>query len=158
MTGVFDPCLFCVTIFDMKKGIDYTGVAVVFYCHDGNDSYVMNKRNNKCRDEKGVWDFGGGALDVGEGLDDCVKREVSEEYGTRPMNLEFLGFSEEFRKHENMPTHWIIFWYKVLVNRDEVINNEPEKHDEIGWFTLDNLPNPLFPKLKEDLKRYKDKL
>lgn len=55
----------------MKKGIDYIGVTVSFYCHDGAGNFVLHKRNHNCRDEHGCWDFGGGGLKHGETLEDA---------------------------------------------------------------------------------------
>lgn len=46
-------------MFRMTKGADYTGVAVVYYCHDGAGKFVMAKRSGNCRDEQGRWDIGG---------------------------------------------------------------------------------------------------
>ncbi len=52
----------------MKKGIDYIGVTCVFYCHDGKGKLLLHKRSENCRDEKGRWDCGGGAMELGETL------------------------------------------------------------------------------------------
>ncbi len=142
----------------MTKGIDYTGVTISFYCHDGKGNFVMHKRNKNCRDEWDRWDFGGGGLRFYEHHIDGVNREVEEEYGTKPLQIEIMGVDEVFRIHEEKPTHWISFRYKVLLNREQVKNNEPEKHDEIQWVTLDNLPTPLHSQTASVMEKYKDKL
>lgn len=49
----------------MKKGEDYTGVSIVYLCHDGKGRYLLAKRSVNCRDEHGVWDCGGGGLEFG---------------------------------------------------------------------------------------------
>ncbi len=139
----------------MKKGIDYTGITVSFYCHDGNRNFVLLRRGQKCRDEQGRWDFGGGGLKFGETLEECLKREVREEYGTEPQKFEFLGHDEVFRELSGEQTHWIGFRYKVLLNREVVINAEPDKHDEIGWFTLDNLPSPRHSQSEKQIIKYR---
>lgn len=143
----------------MKKGIDYTGIAVLFFCHDGEGNYVMLQRSDKCKDERGCWEFGGGGLKFNEKLLDAVKREVSEEYGTEPLEISFLGNGEGFRSNnEGEATHWIFFHYKVLVDRTQVSNNEPEMHKDMCWVTLQDLPTPLHPELFGELAKYKDKL
>jgi hypothetical protein len=38
----------------MRKGYDYPGVAIVFFCHDGNGNFVMSKRGSQARDEGGA--------------------------------------------------------------------------------------------------------
>ena len=140
----------------MEKGIDYTGIAVSFYCHDGKGNFVTHRRTQNCRDEWGRWDFGGGGLKFNEILEDGVIREVEEEYGTKPIQIEFMGTDEVFRTHEGKNTHWISFRYKVLVDRDSVKNNEPEKHDALMWVTLDNLPSPLHSQSAASLEKYKN--
>ena len=58
----------------MQKGVDYIGITVSFVCHDGTGNYLMNKRSVNCRDEHGTWDFGGGGLEIGEKIEDCLKK------------------------------------------------------------------------------------
>jgi 8-oxo-dGTP pyrophosphatase MutT (NUDIX family) len=142
----------------MQKGIDCVGISVVFFCHDGKGNFVMSKRNQERRDEKGRWDPGGGALDLHESVEETLKREVMEEYGVEPINFEFLGYRNVLRDNEEGKTHWIALDFKVLVDREKVINNEPHKHDEIGWFTKDNLPTPLHSQWDLFLDKYKDRL
>ncbi len=139
----------------MEKGKDYIGIAICFYCHDGQGNFVLNKRNQNCRDEHGRWDFGGGGLKFGETFQECLAREVKEEYGTEIVKCEFIGFDEVFRNQDGVETHWVDIRYKVQLDRNKVINAEPHKHDEIGWFTLDNLPSPLHSQLPHELIRYR---
>ena len=145
----------CKTLHTMVKGIDYTGVTISFYCHDRKGNYVMHRRIKNCRDEWGNWDFGGGGLRFNERLLDDVYREIEEAYGTKPIEVEFMRVDEVFRKHESENTHWISFRYKALVNREEVKNNEPEKHDELQWVTLDTLPSPLHSQVASVMEKYK---
>ncbi len=119
----------------------------------------MLKRGQQCKDEQGTWEFGGGGVHVGEQLTDAVKREVNEEFGTSPQEIEFLGHDEGFRTNKDgHATHWIFFHYKVLVSRGEVKNNEPDMHDELRWVTLDTLPTPLHSSLAAEIKKYRQQL
>jgi ADP-ribose pyrophosphatase YjhB (NUDIX family) len=139
----------------MKKAVDYTGVCIVHFCHDGTGRVIMNQRSEKCRDEHGKWDIGGGGLKYGEILLDAVKRELKEEYGAEAINIEPLGFREVIRQRKNgEKTHWIAFDYKVLVDPKKVYNAEPEKHLQVGWFTKDTLPSPLHSQLSHFLEKY----
>jgi 8-oxo-dGTP pyrophosphatase MutT (NUDIX family) len=139
------------------KGIDHTGVTIVFFCHDGEGNYLFNKRSQNCRDEHGCWDPGGGGLDFGDEVVVTLKKEIKEEYGTTVLKQKFLGYRDVHRKIKGVKSHWIALDFKVLVDRDKVKNGEPEKFDEIGWFPLNNLPSPLhsqFPKAIEKYKKY----
>lgn len=142
----------------MIKGIDYVGVTVNFFCHDGQGNYVMHKRGKACRDEHDCWDFGGGGLKHGESLEEAMIREITEEYGTAPLTYEFLGYDEIFREHEGVPTHWLGFRYRVELDRTKVINAEPNKHDEIAWLTIDSLPTTLHSQVNKSIEKYKDQL
>jgi len=35
----------------LKKGIDFTGVSIVYFCHDGKGNFLMQKRSQQARDE-----------------------------------------------------------------------------------------------------------
>ncbi|MBF8249461.1 MAG: pyrophosphohydrolase [Candidatus Levybacteria bacterium] len=143
----------------MQKGIDCVGVSVSFFCHDGRGNFLLNKRSKKSRDEYGTWDPGGGAIEVGETVADTLKREIREEYCADIINSEFLGFRDIHRINEKgNKTHWITLDFKVLIDREEVKNGVPDKHSEIGWFKLDNLPKPLHSQFPLFLKKYKEKL
>ena len=142
----------------MKKGIDFPGVSVVFFCHDGEGNFLFSKRSAACRDEHGRWDPGGGSLEFGDALEQTVRKEIREEYDTDVIKMDFLGFREVHREHDGRPTHWIAFDYKVLVDRTKVRNAEPHKQEATQWFRLDNLPSPLHSQTPFCLERYREKL
>ncbi len=139
----------------MKKGIDYTGITVSYYCHDGKGNYVMHLRGEKCRDENGRWDCGGGSVKFGEKLDDAVRREIKEEFGADIISQKQIGVDEVFREHNGVKTHWIAFRFVVEVDPKTVYNAEPEKHDDLQWFRLDNLPSPLHSQFEKELEKSK---
>lgn len=142
----------------MKKGEDYTGIAITFLCHDGNGNFLFNKRGVNCRDENGRWDHGSGAMEFGDTIEETLRKEVAEEYCTDILEYESLGYRDVHREHNGKKTHWIGIDFMVLVDRSKVKNGEPHKLDEIGWFTLDNLPEPLQSQFPTFLKLYGDKI
>jgi ADP-ribose pyrophosphatase YjhB (NUDIX family) len=142
----------------MKIGIDYTGVGVVFFCHDGKGNYLLSKRGKNCRDEHGRWDPGGGGLDFGDKVEEVLKKEIKEEYCADIINHKFLGYRDVHCLHEGVKTHWIILDFRVLIDPKQVKNGEPHKFEEIGWFRLDKLPEPLHLQFPAALKQYQGKL
>lgn len=142
----------------MVKGIDYTGIAVVFFCHDGKGNYLLSKRSKNCRDEHGRWDPGGGGVDFGHKVEAVLKQEVKEEYCADILQHEFLGFRDVHRLYKGQKTHWIALDFKVLLDPKQVRNGEPHKFDEIRWFKLNKLPKPLHSQFPNALVKYKDKL
>lgn len=142
----------------MKTGEDHVGVSVVYFCHDGNGHFVMQKRGAICRDESGRWDIGAGAVDFGISVKDTLRKEIMQEYSTNVLKHEFLGYRDVHRHHNGKPTHWIGLDFKVLVDRNYVKNGEPHKFDSIGWFTLDSLPSPVHSQLPDFIRRYRKQL
>ena len=142
----------------MKKGEDYTGVTVVYFCHDGKGNFLLNKRSINCRDEHGTWDPGGGGLEFGDTVENSLKKEIMEEYCTDVLEYEFLGYRDVHRENNGKKTHWIALDFKVLIDRNKVANGEPHKFDAIEWFILDKLPKPLHSQFPKFLSLYKGKL
>ena len=128
---------------DLQRGVDYIGVTCVFFCHDGQGNFVMHKRSNKCRDEQGRWDCGSGSMEFGESFEEGARREILEEYAVEPKELKFCGVRNIIRDHNGRSSHWVALVFAALVDRDQIKINEPEKMDELDWFTVDNLPEPL---------------
>jgi len=125
-------------------GVDYTGVCVSFYCHDGKGNFLLHKRSQNCRDERGAWDCGGGKLEFGEDFEEGVRREVREEYGCDcEIGRQFTVYTRNRTNHAGQPTHWVAASYFVLVDPAKVILGEPKSMDELGWFRLGNFPEPL---------------
>jgi len=142
----------------MIPGVDYPAITVVFFCHDGQGNYLLNLRSKNCRDEHGCWDFGGGLLELHETVDQLLHRELKEEYNVEPLSYEFLGNREMHRINQGKKTHWLALDYKVLIDPSKVHNNEPHKFDDLTWYRIDQLPEPLHSCLPEALTNYKNRL
>jgi ADP-ribose pyrophosphatase YjhB (NUDIX family) len=140
----------------MEKGKDFTGVSIIYFCHDGLGNFLFNKRSKNCRDEIGNWDCGGGGLEFDDRVEDTLKKEIKEEYCADVLDYEFLGYRDVHRQIDNIKTHWLALDFKVRLNKEQVKNGEPHKFEEIGWFKLDNLPSPLHSCLPKSLEKYKE--
>jgi 8-oxo-dGTP diphosphatase len=146
-------------IIRLHKGISFPGVTTSFLCHDGNGNLFLAQRSKNTRDEHGRWDTGGGGLKHGQSLEANLRREVKEEYGVEPLKTEFIGHMDVFRETEDgQPTHWVAFYFLVLVDRSKVTICEPEMFDDSGWFTLDNLPSPIHSQFPLFMETYGDRM
>lgn len=138
-----------------KPGVDYIGVAVVFYCHDGSGRVLLGKRA-ATKEEPDTWETGAGKVELHEQIEDAVRREVSEEYGADIISLEFLGARDVHRLGEaGDPLHWICFDWACKLNPNLTRNGAPEEHSEVEWFFLSNLPAPLYSLSALVLEHYK---
>lgn len=132
------------------RGVDYTGVAVAFICHDSVGRVAAHKRGPACRDEVGTWDTGSGSLEFGESPHEAVLREVGQEYGldTSPDKFSATLVSTHSVVREATPddarSHWIVFVFgcRVLTPETPVLCPLPEEQDHVVsplWIYPDNL-------------------
>ncbi|MFH1047928.1 MAG: NUDIX domain-containing protein [Patescibacteria group bacterium] len=142
-----------------QGGVDYVSIAVIFMCHDGQGNFVLAQRGAKARNETGTWDIGGGALELGEDAEQTLRREIKEEYCTEVLELEFLGYRDVHYDHEGPPTkHWLALDFCVHVEPTQVAIGEPHKLSDIGWFTFDSLPEPLYSRLPSFFQLHEEKI
>lgn len=92
------------------------------YCHPGRRWYPN------------VWDVPGGHIEDGESPAEAVAREIREELG---VEIQLMS-TDPFRIDEVASDLTTYAW---LVTRwtGEVANLEPDEHDAVAWFTLDEL-------------------
>jgi ADP-ribose pyrophosphatase YjhB (NUDIX family) len=138
---------------DSRRGIDFIGVTCAFVCHDGKGNFLLHKRSKNCRDEQGRWDSGGGAHEFGSMLEETVRREIKEEYNADVIKLDQIRVFEAHRRlNDDTPTHWVGILFAAQVDPEQAKNNEPFKIDDIGWFNLNNLPEPLHSQTMANLQ------
>lgn len=140
----------------MKKGIDYIGVSAGAMIFDENDKLFLSKRSQQATNERGCWENPGGSVDFGESLEKAVRREIREEYGVDIDIVEQFPAADHIIPNENQ--HWVATTFIARIKKGQKPKIlEPHKCDEIGWFSLDKLPNPLSIITKMDIKEYTKK-
>lgn len=99
----------------------------------------------------GEWGSMGGKVEFGESPADAAKREAKEELDIEVGNLRFVTCMHMVKPGE----HFIdISFVGELVSGEPKIM-EPHKIVEIGWFSLDNLPSPLYEPVRVVLESLK---
>ncbi len=137
----------------MKQGLDYIGVAVGIMIFNDKGEVFLSKRSQQVKNERGHWENPGGSVEFGETLEQAVKREILEEYGTEIDVIEQWPATDHFIPAEKQ--HWVAttFLAKFKPGQQPKIM-EPDKCEEIGWFKLDALPEPLSIITRLDLAYY----
>ncbi len=79
-----------------------------------------------------------------------------EEYGCKGEIEYQLPTHDIFREHDGEKTHWVAVPFFIKVNPDEVKNGEPHKIEELKWFPIDQLPEPLHTGFAYTFNRYKE--
>lgn len=88
----------------------------------------------------GTWGSFGGHVEFNESPVDAVKREAMEELGIEITDVEF-AMCADMRKYGK---HYIDISFIAKIASGEPRICEPDKVEELGWFSLDALPEPLF--------------
>lgn len=99
----------------------------------------------------GMWGSMGGHIEFGESPVETVKREAREELGIEIGNINFAMCMNMLREGK----HYLDVSFTAEIVSGEPKIQEPERIEAIEWFTLDNLPSPLFPPVEAVLEAVK---
>lgn len=104
---------------------------------------------------EGTWTLPGGKLDFGESFEDTAYREVFEETGIKinKENLKFVSITNDIVTD----AHFVTIGFLCGGFEGEPKVMEPEEITEWKWFSLNELPSPLFFPSEKILKNYSDK-
>ncbi|KKQ93649.1 MAG: MutT/NUDIX family protein [candidate division CPR2 bacterium GW2011_GWC1_39_9] len=138
----------------MKKGVDYTGVGVCTVIVNNNGEIFLGKRGRDSRNQIGFWSIPGGGVRFGEKLAEAITREVKEEHDISIELLEQLPAIDHLILSEKQ--HWVTTPFVAKIKNGQTPKiMEQNKCDEIGWFTLNNLPKPHGDASANAIKNYK---
>ena len=112
----------------------------------GMGIYILNENHElllfrrKGDHAGGMWCAPGGHLEHGETFLECAIREAKEECDLDVKSVEIIGVVNNIYSPE-----------KHYVNVDVIAHGvtgipkitEPDKSEDMGWFSLDSLPSPL---------------
>ncbi|WP_159947941.1 NUDIX domain-containing protein [Rhizobium sp. 18065] len=119
-------------------GIDFPGLGVgLAILRDGK--LLLCKRMKA--PEAGHWNIVGGKVDHMEPAECAARREAEEETGMTIGEIQYLGLTEQ--RIEADRQHWVSLLYKTTDIKGEPQLTEPDKLSAIGFFDLDDLPQPL---------------
>ena len=89
-----------------------------------------------------TWCPPGGHLEFQETWEQCAKRETEEEAGIKVDNVRFLAVTNDF--FNKTEKHYVTIHMIADLISGKPRTTEPDKIAEWGWFSWDNLPQPLF--------------
>lgn len=122
------------------------GVGVIVL-HDGK--VLLQQRINT--HGHGTWSFPGGHLEFGESLEACAVRETAEELGIEIKNLRPVTFTNDVFHDEGK--HYVTIYVLAEYAAGTISIRESEKTKQWGWFSWDELPEPLFLPIQNLLKQ-----
>lgn len=118
-----------------------TGYALVILHKD--DRIALLKRADNARFAPGLYSLIGGRVEKGENFRQTLVREVYEEVGIT-ISLEDLHFMHTFYR-QGATEELVALVFECFVWQGEPFNKEPEKHKELVWYSINNLPENLIP-------------
>lgn len=101
----------------------------------------------------GEWACPGGHLEFGETVEECARRELAEETGLEIVSFKLGPWTENLL--ENGKKHYITLFVFVTEFTGEVQLLEPDKCQGWDWFSLDELPSPIFLTIKSVVQKLK---
>lgn len=97
----------------------------------------------------GDWAFPGGHLEFKETVEECVKRELLEEANITALSIKQGPWTNNIIDEHK---HYVTLFMYVDAFEGEPELMEPNKCLGWEWFTLDKLPEPLFPPVHSLIK------
>jgi len=118
-----------------EKGLIRMGARAII-TNSKEDKFLVEK--NRCEPTK-FFNFVGGGLDIGETLDECLKREILEETSAGISRMEYLFYVENFITYKTDIIHGIGFYYLLELERHDI--KSANKDYEFLWYSQDELPD-----------------
>jgi 8-oxo-dGTP diphosphatase len=142
----------------IKAGKDYIGIGSgVMIMRNGKillgRRYVDPKKADSELNGMGTWTMPGGKMDFGETFEETARREVKEEAGIDLKKLEVICVNNERIGGAHFIT---IGMYSENFDGEAQIM-EPDEIVEWQWFSLNELPSPLYFPSKKIIENYKQK-
>src|SRR6266566_5605443 len=105
------------------------------------DRILLEKRQGTTHGN-GTWGPPSGHIDYGEALEQTAMRETQEETGISITDLKFRVITNDIFEAEHV--QYITVWFDANYLAGEATVKSPKEESEVGWFTWDALPQPLF--------------
>lgn len=113
-----------------------------------NGLVLLGRRRDDCDWLAGAWDVFGGHIEPGESEPEALRRELNEELGIAPTQVQRLETISG-----DAPEPWRLHLYVVTEWQGMPRNRVPEEHAELHWCTLAEAEqrlgaaHPDFPRL-----------
>ncbi|MGB8954061.1 MAG: NUDIX domain-containing protein [Tumebacillaceae bacterium] len=116
------------------------------------DDEVLLLRRYNTGYEDGNYSVVAGHLDGGEEVKTAMIREAREEAGIEiaPEDLQVAGVMHRLSNDERVD-----FFLASTKWTGEIVNQEPDKCDELRWCHLDDLPENVIPYVRRALDNYR---
>jgi 8-oxo-dGTP diphosphatase len=131
----------------------YAAVIASYVIFQKNGKVLLSRRCNTGYHDA-EYSLPAGHIEEGEFATITAIREAQEEVGVKIKPDDIVP---AHIMHRHCGDHERIdFFFTVKKWTGEIINAEPDKCDEIQWFTFNKLPKNVIPYIRTALKHYRD--
>jgi len=127
-------------------------VAVYLLPIKGNKILLSRRFNTGWMD--GKYSLIAGHIDGSETIFEAMVREALEEAGLKIKIKDLIPATVIHRKSD---VEYIDFFFIVKKWQGAPIVKEPDKCDDLSWFSLNQLPKNILPYISEAIKKYQNK-
>ena len=141
---------------EIRKYVGHSPImvtAAMCIIYDRKKGILLEKRT-----DNGMWCVPGGALELGETLEEALKREVKEETSLDIFNPKL--FDVKAGVHMVYPNNDEVYYTDVVYEINEYKGElKPDSESkELCWIKIDELPNDIMPTQIEYIEKFVDAL
>ena len=141
---------------EIRKYVGHSPImvtAAMCIIYDKEKGILFEKRT-----DNGMWCVPGGALELGESLEEALKREVKEETSLDIFNPKL--FDVRAGVHMIYPNKDEVYYTDVVYEINEYKGKlKPDSESkELCWIKIDELPNDIMPTQIEYIEKFVDAL
>lgn len=119
------------------------------------DGKILLSRRFNTGYEDGKYGLVAGHVEDNESITSAAIREAKEEAGVdiKPEDLKVV--TTMHRRQNDIRTD---FFFEVKKWEGDIQNMEPDRCDDLSWFSLDDLPSNTIPYIKQAIECYKNRV
>ena len=127
--------------------------ATVLVLNPEHQLLMIRRTDNDC------WGVPGGAMEPGEHIEDTARRETREETGLEVGSLQLFDVFSGPELYYRYPNGAEVYNVSVVYITNDAHGElalDPAEHIELGYFALDQLPEPISPPIQPILDRFRE--
>lgn len=133
----------------MARKFQLCGASIIIY--KNNQVLLQRRADNDC------WAYHGGAVEMGEKVEDAARRELFEETGLVAKDINLYGVFSGSELHHIYPDGNEAFIIDIVYTckdySGDLLKQESEVSD-LKWFDMDDIPEKLSPPVKLILEQF----
>ena len=135
----------------MRDNFPYVGAAYLFLIEDGK---ILLQRRFQTGFEDGNYGVPAGHMDGGETVREACVREIKEEIGI-DLKIEDLEMVHVMCRKASQDERFD-FFFTTKSYIGQICNCEPNKCDDLSWFSLDELPENMVEYVRTAIQHYQN--